>query len=42
MGGQDRFVKLTNYGNTVVDDTLSMYVTVQNLLAAPLGTPTAA
>lgn len=39
VGGQDRFVKLTNYGNTVVDDTLSIYVTVQNLLADPLGTP---
>lgn len=38
MGGQDRFVKLANYGNTVVDDTLSMFVTVQNLLADPLGT----
>lgn len=38
LGGQDRFVKLTNYGNTVQDDTLSMYVTVQNLLADPLGT----
>jgi hypothetical protein len=38
MGGQDRFVKLANYGNTVANDTLSMYVTVQNLLADPLGT----
>jgi hypothetical protein len=38
MGGQDRFVKLSNYGNTVVSDVLSMYVTVQNLLADPLGT----
>lgn len=38
IGGQDRFVKLTNYGNTVLNDTLSMFVTVQNLLADPLGT----
>jgi hypothetical protein len=38
MGGQDRFVKLANYGNTVENDMLSMFVTVQNLLAAPLGT----
>jgi hypothetical protein len=38
MGGQDRFVKLANYGNTVANDTLQMYVTVQNLLADPLGT----
>lgn len=38
IGGQDRYVKLTNYGNTVGGDMLSMYVTVQNLLADPLGT----
>lgn len=38
IGGQDRFVKLANYGNTVLNDTLSMFVTVQNLLADPLGT----
>lgn len=38
MGGQDRFVKLSNYGNSVQSDVLSMYVTVQNLLADPLGT----
>src|SRR5687767_7976338 len=35
MGGQDRFVKLANYGNTVANDTMSMYVTVENLLANP-------
>lgn len=40
IGGQDRFVKLANYGNTVANDTLSMYVTVQNLLADSLGTTT--
>jgi hypothetical protein len=39
MGGQDRFVKLANYGNTEENDVLSMFVTVQNLLADPLGTP---
>lgn len=38
MGGQDKFVKLANYGNEVSNDVLSMYVTVQNLLADPLGT----
>jgi hypothetical protein len=38
LGGQDKYVKLANYGNAVVDDTLQMYVTVQNLLADPLGT----
>jgi hypothetical protein len=38
MGGQDKFVKLANYGNTVENDVLSMYVTVQNLLGDPLGT----
>ncbi|HYR09955.1 MAG TPA: hypothetical protein VEQ60_19430 [Longimicrobium sp.] len=38
VGGQDKFVKLSNYGNTVTNDTLQMYVTVQNLLAEPLGT----
>ncbi|MBW3572522.1 MAG: hypothetical protein KY467_15580 [Gemmatimonadetes bacterium] len=38
IGGQDRFVKLANYGNAVANDTLSIYVTVQNLLAKPLGT----
>jgi hypothetical protein len=38
IGGQDRFVKLSNYGNTVENDVLSMFVTVQNLLADPLGT----
>lgn len=39
MGGQDRFIRLENYGNTIVNDTLQMYVTVQNLLSEPLGTP---
>ncbi|HEX6373452.1 MAG TPA: hypothetical protein VF006_31295 [Longimicrobium sp.] len=39
MGGQDRFVKIANYGNTVANDSLHMFVTVQNLLAQPLGTP---
>ncbi|WP_420129500.1 hypothetical protein [Longimicrobium sp.] len=39
MGGQDKFVRLENYGNTVENDVLSMFVTVQNLLAEPLGTP---
>lgn len=38
MGGQDKFVMLENYGNTVENDVLSMYVTVQNLLSEPLGT----
>lgn len=38
VGGQDRYVRLSNFGNTVNNDTLSMNVTVQNLLAAPLGT----
>ncbi|HEX2208768.1 MAG TPA: hypothetical protein VHG93_13905 [Longimicrobium sp.] len=38
MGGQNRFVKLVNYGNTVVNDSLQMMVSVQNLLADPLGT----
>jgi hypothetical protein len=38
VGGQNRFVRLANYGNTVADDTLSMEVTIQNLLAEPLGT----
>lgn len=38
MGGQDRFIKLANFGNTFADDTFQTTVTVQNLLAAPLGT----
>ncbi|HEX5869539.1 MAG TPA: hypothetical protein VFY65_03925 [Longimicrobium sp.] len=39
MGGQDRFVKLTNFNNTFENDVFQTTVTVQNLLAAPLGTP---
>jgi hypothetical protein len=42
FGGQDRYVKLSNYGNTVVGDVLSMNVTVQNLLADALGDGTPA
>lgn len=38
LGGQDKYVKLTNFNNTFADDTFQTYVTVQNLLAAPLGT----
>lgn len=38
LGGQDKYVKLTNYGNTFANDTFQTNVTVQNLLADPLGT----
>lgn len=38
LGGQDKYVKLSNYGNTVQNDTFQTFVTVQNLLADPLGT----
>lgn len=39
FAGQNKFIKLTNFGNVVESDVLSMFVTVQNLLADPLGTP---
>lgn len=40
ISGQDLYVKLANYGNTYDPDAdvYSMSVTIQNLLAAPLGT----
>lgn len=38
IGGQDAYVKLSNFGNTFANDTFQTTVTVQNLLADPLGT----
>lgn len=40
VGGQDRYVKLANYGNSYDSGAgiYQTYVTVQNLLADPLGT----
>lgn len=38
FGGQERYVKLTNFNTSFANDVFETYVTVQNLLADPLGT----